>query len=167
MKNCFPSHIIHREVNNYLQRVCNPTKSSREGNTKETPTRFFKLPFIGPYSLLLQRKIRTLTKRYCKGIDIRIVFTTYKLKNMFGVKDSVPNALLCALRWCINSHVQAVTPVMSGKPLDNLPHGFTNIYTLTVILTSSFVDGEEIKLEIFADDLTGFLRNEQSFYRFL
>ena len=29
------------------------------------------------------------------------------------------------------------------------------------------VDGEEIKLEIFADDLTGFVRNEQSFNRFL
>ena len=28
-------------------------------------------------------------------------------------------------------------------------------------------DGEEIKLEIFADDLTGFVRNEQSFNRFL
>ena len=29
------------------------------------------------------------------------------------------------------------------------------------------VDGEEIKLEVFADDLTGFVRNEQSFNRFL
>ena len=29
------------------------------------------------------------------------------------------------------------------------------------------IDGEEIKLEIFSDDLTGFVRNEQSFNRFL
>jgi len=34
-----------------------------------------------------------IAKRYCKDLDIRIVFTSYKLKNMFGVKDSVPNAL--------------------------------------------------------------------------
>ena len=54
---------------------------------------------------------------------------------MFGVKDSVPNALGSRLVYKFTR--AGCHASMSGKPFDILPHGFTNIYTLTVILTSS------------------------------
>ena len=46
-----------------------------------------------PLSLLAQRKIKIIAKKYCTGLDIRLAFTSYKLSNMFSVKDSIPNAL--------------------------------------------------------------------------
>ena len=38
-------------------------------------------------------KIRRLVNRYCHDLDIKLVFTTFKLRNLFSVKDSVPREL--------------------------------------------------------------------------
>ena len=34
-----------------------------------------------------------LSNRYCHDLDIKLVFTTFKLRNLFSVKDSVPREL--------------------------------------------------------------------------
>ena len=62
--------------------------------------------------------------------------------------------------------------VRQGDPLP--PYLFIIVLEVLTIrirgdksLQGSTVDGEEIKLEIFADDITGFLKIERSFSRFL
>ena len=40
-----------------------------------------------------QSKIRRLVNRYCYDLDIKLVFTTFKLRNLFSVKDFVPREL--------------------------------------------------------------------------
>ena len=40
-----------------------------------------------------QRIRDCITKKYCKDLDIRLVFTSYKLKNIFVAKDTVPDSL--------------------------------------------------------------------------
>ena len=60
---------------------------------------------------------------YCKGIDIRIVFTSYKLKNMFGVKDSVPNALRSRVVYkftCAFCHVGETTQHFATRVHEHL-----------------------------------------------
>ena len=93
MKNCFPCDITQRVVNNYLCKFFNHDNLPRDGQTKKGSTLFFELPFIGPFSHATQSKIKVITKIYCKDLDIRLVFTSYKFKNMFVVKDAVPHSL--------------------------------------------------------------------------
>ena len=55
---------------------------------------YYKLPYVGNFSRIMQKKITKLLKRYCKpDLDIKLVFTTFKLRNLFGVKDFVPQSL--------------------------------------------------------------------------
>ena len=58
------------------------------------PTFHFKLPIVGHYSAVTQKKIRFLVKRYCRNLNIRLVFSSFKTNNLFNVKDPVPNGLL-------------------------------------------------------------------------
>ena len=57
-------------------------------------THFYKLPYVGQFSKIVQTKLRKLLKRYCKAdLDVKLVFSTFKLRNMFSVKDLVPQSL--------------------------------------------------------------------------
>ena len=43
---------------------------------------------------IAQTKLRQLIKRYCKAdLDVKLVFGTIILRNMFSVKDSIPQGL--------------------------------------------------------------------------
>ena len=54
---------------------------------------YYKLPYLGRFSTVAQSKIRRLVNRYCNDLDIKLVFTTFKLRNIFSVKDSVSREL--------------------------------------------------------------------------
>ena len=58
-----------------------------------TPTFYFKLPYIGPFSFVTQKRVREFSKRYCNNIDIRLVFSSFEIGNMFGMKDPIPRGL--------------------------------------------------------------------------
>ena len=81
---------------------------------------------IAHFPALPKAEFRLLLKKYCKDLDISLVFTSYKLKNMFVVKDAVP--IHCVPLWFTNFHVRAVAPVMSVRPPDIFPLGFGSIY---------------------------------------
>ena len=57
-------------------------------------TFYFTSPDIGPFCIIMQKKVRHYAKRYCNKIDIKIVFSSFKIGKIFSVKDPVP----CALR---------------------------------------------------------------------
>ena len=54
---------------------------------------YFKLPYIGKYSNLTQQNITNLSKKYCKSMNIKIVFTSFKVKSMFPTEDKLPSQL--------------------------------------------------------------------------
>ena len=56
-------------------------------------TLYFKLPYIGHFSAITRKKIRHFMKRYCNDLDIKLVFSSFKIGNLFGVKDPVPDGL--------------------------------------------------------------------------
>ena len=47
----------------------------------------------GFYSKLTQRRLTSLAKRLCTDLEIKHVFSSYKIKNLFSLKDPVPNEL--------------------------------------------------------------------------
>ena len=90
-RNSFPSHIIDKTFKRYLNKPSN--QKSRNVNDKNN-TRYFKLPFIGRYSRIAELKLRQLLKRFCEAdLNIKLVFTSFKIKNMFSFKDRTPDAL--------------------------------------------------------------------------
>ena len=91
-KNLFPVHLVENIINRYLTFTrydCNPPASVSD----TTRTFYFKLPYIGPFSIITQKKIRHFAKRYCNNIDIKLVFSSFKIGSMFSVKDPVPRGL--------------------------------------------------------------------------
>ena len=48
---------------------------------------YLKLPFIGLHSKLMQYKVDQLCKRFCKSPNIKLVFTSEKLRCSFSAKD--------------------------------------------------------------------------------
>ena len=90
-KNLFPAHLIERVVNRYvtgtLSNHCLP------GPLPTSPIFYFKLPYIGHFSVVTQKKVRHLIKRYCSDLDIKLVFSSFKIGKLLSVKDPIPGGL--------------------------------------------------------------------------
>ena len=91
-KNLFPVHLIDKCVYRYLNTAID-RNSSIQNTTSQGKQYFYKLPYLGRFSTIAQSQIRRLLNRYCHDLDIKLVFTTFKLRNIFSVKDSVPREL--------------------------------------------------------------------------
>ena len=88
-KNQFPTKLINKVTKKYLNLKLD--KRPLENNTEvKTDTRFFKLPYIGKYSNIAQKKIQNLVKTFCKGIDVKVVLTPFKISSKFSYKDPLP-----------------------------------------------------------------------------
>ena len=70
------------------------TKTQTLSNIPASPpsncTHFFKLPYVGPFSIIAQNRLRKLLKRYCNNLDVKLAFSSFKIRNMFSVKDPAP-----------------------------------------------------------------------------
>ena len=96
---------------------CDPPVS-----VSDTTTNFyFKLPYIGSFSFVTQKRVRQFAKCYCNNIDVKLAFSSFKIGDMFGVKDPIPRGLRT---W--------------AKPLDIYPH--TYVSTWSVIGPLKFSD---------------------------
>ena len=88
-KNQYPESLINRVVKSYLNNAQNSNTST---STNDTSTIYFKLPFLN-ISNFTQRKVRMLAKKYCKNLNIKLAFSSFKIKNLITVKDCVPRSL--------------------------------------------------------------------------
>lgn len=56
--------------------------------------RYFKLPFIGQFSSLTQKKLNKVIDKFCKeNVKIKVIFTPFKIGSMFSSKDPIPRSL--------------------------------------------------------------------------
>ena len=70
--------------------IQNNTSSPRENTTG---VRYFKLSFVVNFSTVTRNKLKHLISVFCKDVDIKIVFSSFKIKNFFSFKDPIPDAL--------------------------------------------------------------------------
>ena len=91
-KNLFPAHLIEKIINRYITGTQN-NHHPRDSLPTTSPTFYFKLPYISHFSAIPQKKIRHFIKRYCKDVDIKLVFSSFKIGNLLGVKDPVLDGL--------------------------------------------------------------------------
>ena len=90
-KNFFPAHLIEKIINRYITGT-QSNHHPRGSLPTTSPTFYFRL-YIGHFSAITQKKIRHFIKRYCNDLDIKLVFSSFKIGNLFGVKDPVPDGL--------------------------------------------------------------------------
>ena len=86
LRNMYPKRLIDKYIKRYLE---NKDKNLLEISTKDI--RYVTLPYIGHFSDYAKNKINKLVKQFCKKeFQIRLVFTTCKLKSYFSNKGSLP-----------------------------------------------------------------------------
>ena len=78
-------------IKSYIHGKYEKTNTTTSDNSNDK--RYFKLPYIGKFSTLTKNKVKCLVEKYCKDIDVSLVFTSYKIKDSFSTKDYVPKAL--------------------------------------------------------------------------
>ena len=55
---------------------------------------YFKLPYISNLSHHIKNKLSKLSKEFCKeNLNIKLVFSSFKIKNYFSYNDPIPNDL--------------------------------------------------------------------------
>ena len=110
-KNLYPSNLIDQQIKQYLHAQCTDKKHKEPCNS--THVSYYKLLYIGNLSTKNKQKVVEYCNYYCKSINIKIVFSTFKAGNLLSVKESVPKYLLLST----DLHVLAVTPVILVKQL--------------------------------------------------
>ena len=88
-------------------------------------------PYICPFSVFTQKRVRQFVKRYGNNIDIKLIFSSLKMGSIFYVKDPIPRGRV----WFTSFYVRAVMPTMSAKPLDIYPHVYVSTWLVIGPLT--------------------------------
>ena len=89
-RNSFPSHIIDKTIKRYLDNF-QPNSSSDDSisNSNNARTRYFNFNV----SNIAQIKIKQLSRCFCSDLNIKLVFSSLKIKNFFSFKDPIPDAI--------------------------------------------------------------------------
>ena len=125
-KNQFPSSLVNRTVKKYLDKFfASSLRASAATSSNEIRTHYYKLPFVGPFSTYAQHRIKRLTQRYCKNLDIKLVFAHTRSRTYLVPRTPFLNYHDPVL--FINFLAQAVAPVTSVRLTDILLHVFVNI----------------------------------------
>ena len=69
------------------------TPDSSQSVARKDNCLYFKLPYIRPFSIITQCRIKKLVNTLCSDLEIKLVFTPFKIKSWFGVKDPIPAGL--------------------------------------------------------------------------
>ena len=128
-RNQFPEYLISRVVQTYLDNNGNSAQSDNNN------TLYFELPYL-PFCNFAQCKVHILIKRYCSNLTIKLAFSSFKIKILMKVKDSVPRSLhscvvykfTCA--WCNSRYVGEMYRHISTRVREHLSqikiHTFIN-----------------------------------------
>ena len=90
-RNCFPLNLVDWEIKSFLNKNFN---LNNEHKSERKDHRYYKLPFIGKFSSLTQKRLNKVIHNYCKvGTSIKLIFTSYKIRSFFSNKDRIPNSM--------------------------------------------------------------------------
>ena len=89
-RNLFPPNVIENVVRKFHNN--NFPSDSFQSAAHKKNCMYFKLPYIGPFSITAQRRIKKLVSTFCSDLDIQLVFTRLKFR-VGGAKDPIPAGL--------------------------------------------------------------------------
>ena len=85
-RNSYPQQLSNKIASNYLDQKLNPQNSDKKTYKIE---QFFKLPFLGQVSIQTKNKIKSICEKYCKDVNIKIAFQSFKIGSLFSTKDKL------------------------------------------------------------------------------
>ena len=133
-KNLFPSSVIENVVRKFLNNYFTPD-SSQNVACKDNCL-YFKLPYISPFSIITQGRIKKLVNTLCCDLEIKLVFTPFKIKSWFGAKDPIPAGLRLRVIYKFSCAGRSAWLFWWNQYIDTLSLAFVNILPPTNILTS-------------------------------
>ena len=89
-KNGYPESLFNSCLNRFLKSKFNKQCIKVKEDGIET---LFFVPYIGLPSAIFSKKLKAIFKKYY-GIDLKIVFTSFKVKNYFSLKCRTPLPLM-------------------------------------------------------------------------
>ena len=94
-KNLYPEHVLNSIIHRYISKAVKGDNARPVAGVEpqESPKFYFGIPCIGRFSGMARRRVRVLVNRFCKPVDIGLVFSTFKVKSLFSVKDPLPDGL--------------------------------------------------------------------------
>ena len=101
-KNLFPSSVIENVVRKFLNNYF--TSDSSQSVARKDNFLYFKLPYIGPFSIITKCRIKKLVNTFGSDLEIKLVFTPFKIRSWFGAKTNIKTFYPC--RFTIASHLQ-------------------------------------------------------------
>ena len=133
-RNMFPPKLVDNTLKNYLDKV---NENKIKENSKLKNESYFKLPYVGDYSLEANRKISEICRKYCKTLEIKISYSMTKVGDYFSVKSRIPDYLksfvvyyfVCAS--CKASYVGETTRYFSVRVQEHLnkSSGASNVFS--------------------------------------
>ena len=94
-KNLYPVHVLDMLLHHYITKAVegNDTRPLRGVEQQELPRHYVKILMSGIFLGVAQRRVRKLTNRFCKPIDFKFFYSTFRIKNLFNGKDPLPDRL--------------------------------------------------------------------------
>ena len=77
-KNLFPRHIVERVTRQYITKT--QTLSNIPASPPSNSTHFFKLPYVGPFSIVAQNRLRKPTRVQNVCACARYLFSNWRLR---------------------------------------------------------------------------------------
>ena len=117
-RNQFPPDLVDREVKKYLSNKSPSNKNIDETNDKNNIS-YYKLPYIKDISEKTKKRLRYISKTFCKTIKIELSFSPFKIGSLFSTKDKVLDELksfVVYLYVCPNCNIRYI-----GETTKHLP----------------------------------------------
>ena len=84
-KNSFPSSVIKNVVRKFFNNYFTPDSS--QSVARKDNCLYFKLPYIGPFSIITQRRIKKLVNTLCSDLEIKLVNTPLNQELVWGQRS--------------------------------------------------------------------------------
>ena len=115
-QNGYPTDIIHRFINQFLNKIFTPQPRSP---TVPKEKIYISLPFLGPFSYHIKKSLTKLLTHAYPQINFRFIFTnTTTIRTLFPYKDKIPSRLQSYAIYEYRCHCSVATYV--GQTTRNL-----------------------------------------------
>ena len=90
-----PEHVLEMLLHHYVTKAVegNDSRPSTGVGQQDLPRHYFKIPYLVYFSGVAQRRMRKLINLSCNPIDIKFVYSTFKITHVFNVKGPLPDRL--------------------------------------------------------------------------
>ena len=124
--NGFPYYLIDTCIGKVLNKYhANTPDNSNNTNSVDKHDIAIALPYLGPLSILLRRRILRLVRKFYPTVNLRVVFRRgFQLSNLFNYKDKFPLACRSMVVYHICCRKYGHSQAYIGKTVNTLYERF-------------------------------------------